>query len=53
MKTKEEIREVTDKFDDYANDFPGMTYEQGVKEALEWVLGDIEDSEFSPYIFTH
>lgn len=23
--------------------YPGMTYEEGVKTALEWVMGDIED----------
>ncbi len=23
--------------------FPGMTYEQGIREALEWVIGDTDD----------
>lgn len=23
--------------------FPGMTYEQGIREALEWVTGETED----------
>ena len=24
--------------------FPGMTYEQGVRNALDWVLGDEEEN---------
>lgn len=26
--------------------YPAMTYEQGIEEALLWVLGDITDEEF-------
>lgn len=28
------------------NDYPGMTYAEGVKAALEWVLGDTEETPF-------
>jgi hypothetical protein len=27
--------------------YPGMNYEQGIEEALMWVLGDIGGDEFS------
>jgi len=23
--------------------FPGMTYEQGIRETLEWIIGDTDD----------
>lgn len=25
------------------NKYPGMTYTEGIRDALEWVLGDTED----------
>lgn len=35
---------------DGGTDYPSMTYEQGVAEALMWVIGDIshEEFEFTP-----
>lgn len=51
MKTKGEIEGalvgVADA-DTQGSKYPGMTYEQGIAEALRWVLGDIPDEEFSP-----
>jgi len=44
-KTKEEIEEAVNKIIDHIieneeqSKFPSMTYEQGIREALEWVLG--------------
>ena len=26
--------------------YSGMTYEEGIRIALEWVLGDVDDDEF-------
>ena len=46
--TEEKIRSALDKLDAGASSFPGMTYEQGIEEALMWVLGDLKDDEFSP-----
>lgn len=49
MKTKDEITKVLDKMDDSGfTQYPGMNYEQGVAEALSWVIGYIPDDEFSP-----
>ena len=46
MKTEQEIQEAADKVDTSKNPYPGMTYSQGVRDALDWVLGDLEDDEF-------
>lgn len=46
MKTEEEIQEMCDKAADAAREpskFRGMTYEEGVREALDWVLGNSEE----------
>ena len=49
MRTKEEIQAILNANDPYApTRFRGMSYEQGVDEALQWVLGDIPNDEFSP-----
>lgn len=47
MKTKEEIEKALSNVDEHAlSKYPGMTYEQGIAEALQWVMGDISDEEF-------
>lgn len=42
MKTEKEIEEMLFKAEDYntngATQFPSMTYEQGVSDALRWAL---------------
>ena len=49
MKNEQEIKEVLDKVDTTSGTkFSSMTYEQGVEEALSWVLGEISDEEFEP-----
>ena len=48
MKTKQEIEKLLENFDSQRSQYPGMTYEQGIEEALQWVLGEITDDEFSP-----
>ena len=48
MKTAIEIRGLLHDFDAEASNYPGMTYEKGIEEALLWVLGEIEDDEFTP-----
>ncbi len=48
MKNSEEINAVLEKVDECApSRYPGMTYEQGVAEALAWVLENIPDDEFT------
>ena len=49
MKDETEINAALSKVDEFgASKFPGMTYEQGVAEALKWVIGFIPDDEFAP-----
>jgi len=37
--TPREVEELMDKIDDLGpSKYPGMTYEQGIYEALSWVL---------------
>lgn len=44
---EKKIEEVINKLDTSSGTkFPGMTYEEGVDEALRWVLGEIPDDEF-------
>ena len=50
MKTKQEIEKLLQDFDSQKSQYPGMTYEQGIEEALSWVIGDIEDDEFTPML---
>jgi hypothetical protein len=47
MKDKSQIEKIYDLIDTYKKTkFPGMTYEEGVAEALGWVLEEIPDEEF-------
>ena len=47
MKTDDEIYDIIDLVNAIeSNRYPGMTYEQGVDDALHWILGDTEDEEF-------
>lgn len=47
MKTQSEIQAVADKVDTVSpSRYPNMTYEEGVRSALDWVLGDTPDDEF-------
>lgn len=44
VRTEKEINQLLNECDE-AEDmgttkFPGMTYEQGIKEAIEWLSGD-------------
>lgn len=44
--TEEEIQEMRDKAADAAAKppkYPGMTFAEGIRDALEWVLGDAEE----------
>jgi hypothetical protein len=42
-------QEISDKRDEAASaarkppKYPSMTYAEGVRDALEWVMGDLED----------
>lgn len=45
MKSRQEIEEVLSQLPD-STKFPAMTYEQGIDEALCWVLEEISDEEF-------
>jgi len=54
MKPKEEIIEelafAEDAIDGEENKFFGMTYEQGVKAALEWVLDYTDERPMEDYL---
>jgi hypothetical protein len=43
MRSKKEIYEQIDLATEADGRYPGMTFEEGVKDALLWVLGDTED----------
>ncbi len=47
MKTQEQIDSIIDEASDLINEesnrFPAMTYEEGVRTALEWVMSDDDD----------
>jgi hypothetical protein len=47
VKTEEEVKKILKLIDAESNPFPGMTYIQGIEEALLWVVEDIEDEDFS------
>jgi len=44
------INKVLDNIDTSRTKYPAMTYEQGVEEALMWIVDDIPDEEFAAYI---
>lgn len=46
VKSEKEIDEALGRVDTAKNNYPGMTYENGVEEALQWALGEISDEEF-------
>jgi hypothetical protein len=48
MKTQQQIEDALGKVESSQTRFPGMSYEQGIEEALSWVLGEIPDNEFGP-----
>jgi hypothetical protein len=48
MKTEVEIQGVLDDLDTEKTKYAAMTYEQGIEEALMWVLEQLSDEEFSP-----
>ena len=43
MRSNDEIEEQIGEATDSDGKFSGMTYEEGVKNALEWVLEETED----------
>jgi len=46
MRTKEEINEQLDKAENAlvsGEGYFGMTYEAGVKAAIEWIMGDVDE----------
>ena len=47
MRTSEEIENVLNRLPgDERTNYPAMTYEQGVEEALLWVVEEIPNEEF-------
>ena len=49
MRSKEQIEDVIKKVSplcEKENVSPGCTYQDGVVDALEWVLGSFADNEF-------
>ncbi len=41
MRGKEEIQDQIDAT--HETNYPGMTYAEGVRAALEWILGDADE----------
>ena len=49
LKARDVIKKMIDSVDtDEPTKYRAMTYEQGVVEALSWVIGEVEDEEFQP-----
>lgn len=48
--TKEQLEDVINKCTDLDNEsmYPGMTYEQGVKAAIDWMTGNYGEMGESP-----
>ncbi len=50
VRTEGEINEllnaVEDKIDEGGSRFRGMTYEDGIRDALMWAIGDQEDHPY-------
>lgn len=47
IKTEDEINEAIGRVDIYApTKCPGSTYEAGIRDAFDWVLGDLSDEDF-------
>ena len=44
MKTEYKINNMIDKAIDAEGRFPGMSYEQGVRYALEWVMEYVDEA---------
>lgn len=44
MKDMTKIENLRDAIDENSNKYPGMTYEQGIAAALDWVLDDIKNA---------
>ena len=47
MRTKNEINEVLAEADSEDDRWPSMSYEDGVRAALQWVTGDTPDDPFA------
>jgi len=46
MKTQAQIEAALERIPQEGTAYPAMTYEQGVEEALLWVLEEIPNDEF-------
>ncbi len=50
MKTQDQIEDILFSINEnIPSKYPGMTYEQGITEALAWVLGETDDNLFDEY----
>jgi len=49
MKTQEEINHQIDVATDNPDMYPGMSYADGIKAALEWVLGYTDENPTEGY----
>lgn len=47
-KSQKEIDDLTDKCDEFiskgASKFPAMSYEEGIRNAIDWITGDSDDN---------
>jgi len=44
---EEEIAQAVDIINEEGTKYPGMSYEEGVRNALDWVLGVVEEAPIS------
>ena len=50
LKSKKEIEHVIgnciEQMEDGSSRYPGISYEEGIEQALRWVLGEDDDEEW-------
>jgi len=46
MKTEQEIDKAIRNLETMKTNYFGQSYEDGIREALQWVLGEISDEDF-------
>ena len=46
MKTDKQIEDALERLEACPNTYNGMTYKDGISEALNWLLENISDEEF-------
>lgn len=44
LRTQKEVSALIDKCSKEPNKYPGQTYAEGVRDALDWITGESDDN---------